>query len=1135
MPRTHSKPDSTIIGIDSNTWLRFLALVGVTLGVGACAPEGMPEDGSGIAEAQSELRGFEQLPQAKGCGFELSAQYHSRWRRDGYYGLLELTNVSAPTATDFELFLDVGGGKMSMCLLADCDKADGGYRITPPGRGNHFKLKRGHTLPIAFMSRDPYTGIAPYIISVNGVRCDAAAPTVALSANDTFFTEAGLLSLSATAADNAGVSKVVFLRDGAAISMDAAAPYTLELPIDAAANGRHVYSAVAYDHSGNNAESKGVRVFTSIDNKFFGTAPDGAADYTHLLANFNQVTPANSGKWGTVEATRDQMNWTNLDTAYAFAKSNGLPFKLHTLVWGQQQPAWLAGLSPEAQLAEIEQWMRLAAERYPSVDMVDVVNEPLHAVPEYSGALGGAGATGWDWVIKSFELARKYFPKAELLLNDYNIEALDSATTDYLRIIDVLRERGLIDGIGLQAHFLERAEVSVVAGNLDRLAATNLPIYISELDVNFANDARQALRMRELFTLFWEHPAVVGVTHWGHLQGATWQSDAYLIRGDGSNRPALDWIQCFRAGSPNCPLPAYVPSPRTGDKNGLTIQAEDYDDAQGLLATGDVIAYTDEGDWASYRRVVFDGNWDRASVTYAKGSPQASSLSIHLGSVDSPAVATVSLENTGGWGTSQTVHVPFLPISGEHDVFVRFHGGSGVANVDKIEFGAPSSLGPNLLANGHFESDTSGWFTWNGTLSSSSQHAASGNRSLRLSNRNGNGPAATSLTSLVVPGGKYVVSLFASIDGAPSANVNVTQKITCNGQDEYKWLVNPVLVEQGKFTELKGTLAIPDCDVTDVQIFAEGPAGGIDIYLDHVSLRAEQAANLVANGTFESGTAGWSTWNGGTLSASAARAHSGTRSLLVGNRTGNAPAATTLTNVVPGATYEVSFWVSVGQAASANVNLTSKIVCDGQASYAWLVNPVAVADGQWTELKGSLSIPNCNVSEVQIYAEGPPAGVDLYVDDVNVSLPVTSNLLNDGTFESSAGSWFTWGAGTLAVTQSRAHGGSKSLLFSNRTGNGPIARSLMGLVTPGKSYQVSLWTSIGGAATANVNITQKIGCDGTDSYAWLAAPVAVSDAGWVKLSGTLEVPNCNLTDVLIFAEGPGAGVDVYIDDAVVSP
>ena len=58
--------------------------------------------------------------------------------------------------------------------------------------------------------------------------------------------------------------------------------------------------------------------------------------------------------------------------------------------------------------------MAAVAARYPDLKYVEVLNEPLNAPPPYREALGGAGTTGFDWVIKSFELARKHFPKAKL-------------------------------------------------------------------------------------------------------------------------------------------------------------------------------------------------------------------------------------------------------------------------------------------------------------------------------------------------------------------------------------------------------------------------------------------------------------------------------------------------------------------------------------------------------------------------------------------------------------------------------------------------------------------------------------------------------------------------------------------------
>jgi len=1127
--------DTVMASLTSSGVVGRWMLAGAVFGLSACGSGEAPSETEEVAGTTEQA--VTAMPTDGSCGFKVTSKYFNRRHGNGYIGELELKNVSGPKATKFEVFADLGGASIrrDRCLFGDCDPVEGGYSITEPALIRILGIRQGATLPILYGSPDPYAGVSPYVISINGQRCDTVAPTVSLAADRTLISSTGTLKLTATASDNVAVRKVVFFQDGVKIGEDTAAPFALDVAATAALNGRHTFTAVAHDPSGNTKTSNGVKVLTGIGNKFFGTAVDTAADYTQALTYFNQITPGNSGKWGSVEATRDVMNWTALDTAYQFAKQNNLPFKLHTLVWGQQQPAWLAALTPAEQLAEIQQWFAAAAARYPDVQQVDVVNEPLHAVPGYAAALGGAGATGFDWAIKAFELARTHFPKAELLVNDYNVEGMEAFATDYLRVINILKERGLVDGIGLQAHFLEKAEISVVAANLERFAATGLPIYVTELDVNYADDARQAQRMRDLFKLFWQHPSVFGVTHWGYLQGNMWQSDAYLVRSDGTRRPALDYIICLRGGGTNCTVPAYVPQPRTGDSGGITLQAEDYDDAKGIYAAGSVIAYVDNGDHERFDRVMFDKNWDTLSITYANGSTNATSLSLRLGSVDGPAIATVQLPSTGGWGNNQTISVPFAPQTGEQTLFVTFNGG---VNVDKYVIGAPAGLGPNLVANGEFEQNTNGWFSWDGTLSVTNTSAASGASSLRSTARGGNGPIATSLTGLVQRGKTYEVALYSSINGAASANVNITQAISCDGSPAYSWLINPTAVQQGQWTKLTGQLKVPDCNVTDVMIFAEGPAGGIDLLIDHVSVRGQLATNLVSNGTFENGTTnGWYTYSG-VASNTTARAHSGSRSLLIGNRTGNAPAVTDITAAVTkGQSYAVSFWVTVGNAASANVNITQKLVCDGNTTYTWLVNPVAVSDGVWTELKGTVNVPNCtNLQELQLFAEGPAAGVDLYVDDVSVSVPVVTNLISDGDFEAGQGGWFTWGGGTLATTAARAHGGSRSLGFTGRTGNGPIARSLMGIVQSGKSYQVSMWASVGGVASANINVTTAMGCNGSDTYAWIVNPTTVSDGGWTKLTGTINVPSCaNITNALVFAEGPGAGVDMYIDDVVVSP
>ena len=240
------------------------------------------------------------------------------------------------------------------------------------------------------------------------------------------------------------------------------------------------FELVVTDNYG--APSEPDKVAVTVDQiKFFGTAPGGPEDYEHLLTYFDQITPENAGKWGSVEGTRDTMNWTALDTAYQTAVANNLKFKFHTLLWGQQQPGWIAALPAAEQLEEIEEWMAAVAARYPDLEYVEVLNEPLNAPPPYREALGGAGTTGFDWVIKSFELARKHFPKAKLILNEYNVIVENGITTNYLNVINLLNERKLIDGVGEQAHFYERANPEVLAGqpgspHRDRAAGLHLGV-----------------------------------------------------------------------------------------------------------------------------------------------------------------------------------------------------------------------------------------------------------------------------------------------------------------------------------------------------------------------------------------------------------------------------------------------------------------------------------------------------------------------------------------------------------------------------------------------------------------------------------------------------------------------------------
>jgi GH35 family endo-1,4-beta-xylanase len=334
--------------------------------------------------------------------------------------------------------------------------------------------------------------------------------------------------------------------------------------------------------------------------KFLGSAWSPGNASINFTNYFNKVTPENAGKWGSAEPQRDVFNWTDLDTAYNLAKSNGWPFHFHVLVWGNQQPNWIDELPVEEQLAEIHEWFAAVAARYPDIDILEVANEPLHDPPctrengggGYCEALGGTGprdsATEWTWVLNSFRLARQYFPRAKLMLNDYSIENETPQTTRYINLIMQLKRERLIDIVGLQGHAFSQSEpapMPTYRANLDRIAALGFPIHITELDVDGTDDAVQLAGMQKIFPLYWEHPGVTGITLWGYVQNNHWRNaqGAWLVwsqaGSEGAERPAMQWIHRY-VHNARAVIPWQSYSVSNGAANGTpigTVSATDTD------------------------------------------------------------------------------------------------------------------------------------------------------------------------------------------------------------------------------------------------------------------------------------------------------------------------------------------------------------------------------------------------------------------------------------------------------------------------------------------------------------------------------------------------------------------------------
>ena len=323
-------------------------------------------------------------------------------------------------------------------------------------------------------------------------------------------------------------------------------------------------------------------------NKFLGSAYS-TPQIPNFEKYFNQVTPENSGKWGSIEATKGVYNFTEVDQAREFAKVRNFPFRFHVLVWGAQQPTWLKPLSDAEKVQKLKAWFQAVANHYDGssnarakLEYIEVANETLNDPPnnlgpnmtdpasgDYVNALKSLNAElgttpgQFDWVVNSFKLARQYFPcETKLVLNEYNAETI--LTDDYVTLVNLLKADNLLDVVGLQAHSFSTRKYNAsqsfadhtayLKGQLDKIAATGLPIMITELDIDGNVDntytvttdvaVKQAFQKSEyerIFGLYWNHPSVIGITLWGYLTGH-WRTaqEAFLVDAcTGQEKPAL--------------------------------------------------------------------------------------------------------------------------------------------------------------------------------------------------------------------------------------------------------------------------------------------------------------------------------------------------------------------------------------------------------------------------------------------------------------------------------------------------------------------------------------------------------------------------------------------------------------------
>ena len=163
------------------------------------------------------------------------------------------------------------------------------------------------------------------------------------------------------------------------------------------------------------------------------------------------------------------------------------------------------------------------------------------------------------------------------------------------------------------------------------------------------------------------------------------------------------------------------------------------------------------------------------------------------------------------------------------------------------------------------------------------------------------------------------------------------------------------------------------------------------------------------------------------------------------------------------------------------------------------------------------------------------AGLALVLAGPLLGAEPPANLVTNPGFESGEAPWVARGPVSLLVsTQSQTGAGAAWVTNRSATWQG-VAQSLLGALRSGGSYACSAWARTE-SATAQVLRLTFAQRDAAGTRSITVASATVTNNAWTFLSGTFSLNVTGaLDDIILYVEGPAAGVDLRVDNAAVVP
>jgi endo-1,4-beta-xylanase len=326
------------------------------------------------------------------------------------------------------------------------------------------------------------------------------------------------------------------------------------------------------------AKARGMRFGSAVGAGHSGSGSFRNPDYATLLKRDCGILVAeNEMKWQALRPSATDYNFAPFDQMLAFAETNNMAMRGHTLMWHrpQWQPAWLEaydfGTSPATEAARLlTAHIKTVTDRYRGrIVSYDVVNETVIedstlARTAISRAIGGTETL----VDLAFRTARAQLPNAQLVYNDYMSwePGNEKHRAGVLKLLEGFKARGVpVDALGIQSHIrIDTYDPSTGTGPkqegewrkfLDEVVSMGYDLLITEFDVNDqalpadipSRDRSIADYAKAYFEVMLSYPQLRDVLAWGMCDPYSWLQEFKPLRTDGLAKRSCPYDAQFQS------------------------------------------------------------------------------------------------------------------------------------------------------------------------------------------------------------------------------------------------------------------------------------------------------------------------------------------------------------------------------------------------------------------------------------------------------------------------------------------------------------------------------------------------------------------------------------------------------------